>query len=78
MIFCNVLAKLDGDEDAIKALARAVDHLQLPTELDPDMHKAQQIELLGELANGLRQLGRVAEADEALARAADLESRFPD
>ena len=78
MMLFTTLNRLDRDEAAVEALSRAVDYLQLPTELDPNAHKSLQVGLLGELASGFRQLGRNAEADAAIARSDELNRRFPD
>lgn len=71
------LSELDRRNEAVQAMTRAVGHLQLPAELNPDDYMQLLIQLLDHLGTYLRDLELSAEAEETLARLDDLRRRFP-
>lgn len=71
------LSALDRRHEAVQAITRAVGHLQLPTELNPDDHMQLLMQLLDRLGTYLRDLELSVEAEETQARLDDLRRRFP-
>jgi len=71
------LSALDRRNEAVQAITRAVGHLQLPAELNPDDHMQHLIHLLDRLGTYLHDLGLSVEAEETQARLDDLRRRFP-
>lgn len=65
-------------EEAVSYLTLSINILQLLTDLVPGERPDLLIRLLGDLAEHLRDLGRAHEADDALARARDLEDKYPE
>jgi tetratricopeptide (TPR) repeat protein len=71
------LSALDRRNEAVQAITRAVGHLQLPAELNPDDHMQHLTHLLDRLGTYLRDLELSVEAEETQARLDDLRRRFP-
>lgn len=76
-VMADSLGRLESDENAVRALSRAADLLQLPAELDPTDRIAFLLTVLNALEGGLRRQGRTVEADAAQRRADDLTRRYP-
>ena len=74
----EIHAESGQQEEAADYLTRSNNILQLLADLDPGGRPGQLIIGLEKLAETLRTLGRTDDADEALARARDLEDRYPD
>ncbi len=74
----EIHAETGQQEEAADYLTRSTNILQLLADLDPGERPGQLIIVLEKLAETLRVLGRTEDADEALARARDLEDRYPD
>ncbi len=71
------LSALERRNEAVQAITRAVGHLQLPAELNPDDHMHHLVQLLDRLGTYLRDLGLSVEAEETQVRLDDLRRRFP-